>query len=244
MLRAVKYVAVSFLGLASVAQADVIVEQGSYNGLLNRSFTAQPPGFLMPQFDSALGALQSASLEIEGRWYGEDTVFFGNSFATDVPPANPALLTSSLSIELAGEPATPVLYKDTSSQFVTLSMISPIFGAPSLGWVGDGPLTSLSSLTVQLDLATFGSLLISGLPYVLGNDEIFVNVDGESYISFNGVPYFGGPFSPIDGTAGSFTASLTYTYDPVPEPSTAALLILPIMMLARRRRGSSRHPRS
>jgi len=230
------YAAFSCLVLTSVAQAHVIVEQGAYTGLLDSSSTVQPPFLLIPQFDSALGNLQSASLEIKGLWYPEAIIFGG---VNPPAPTLQATLNSSLSFALA-DYGTPfgvtdkgeALFQQTfSPQTITLT-------GNGSKWVGDGQELRFD-MTFPLDLATVGPLLTSGLPYDPGNpfenDEILMNIDGYAYIYPHPDNFISGGPDPEDGTFGSFTGTLTYTYDPIPEPPPAALLVLPVMMIVARR---------
>ena len=79
--------------------------------------------------------------------------------------------------------------------------------------------------------------LLAGLaPYIgLGTFDVDVTAMVETFLSTTGGF---GPIDPVAGTTEGFV-TVTYEYTPVPEPTTALLLVAALLALSTRRRFSS-----
>lgn len=167
-----------------------------------------------PQFNPALGILQSVQLDLSG------------AFTTTITVTNDALTSSS------GTAKTEVQFtvQDGGSNLIapSLDLLSPVFNYSLLagGSTSSGPLaqTGLASntYTIPAVLAEFTGAGSFVLPATTFTQTLLANTGGNTSAS--------------QVTSASLTGSVTYTYNPIPEPGTLALVGCGLLGLAIRRR--------
>lgn len=206
------------LGFCSLAHAATVTYSQNFGPLSIGS-----PSFIVsvPQFDPSLGTLTNVTLTLDGQTAGSTLVFdneanVGGSVGLQVGTTITA--TSSFLSALVATPA------QSTSGFVGPDDdgTPDYLGADSLTLAGgSGSDTDFNSSNVPAVLA-----LVSGLGTINVDitNSIFTNVSTA------------GIFGPTDVTPGTFSGTVSVTYDYVPEPSTALLGGLGLLGLLRRRR--------
>ncbi len=201
----------------SAANAGTVIEHAFFNASVGTSaeFLLQPPGVVLPDFDPNIGNLQSATVDIVGRFFPSVTAVLGTPF----PPVPTSFDMEPALVLFVG--AAPVLnryYLEFPDQII------PAWNT----WLY---VPVAIDLSYSLDPAnTTSSQPFSGL----SGPGIYVGAVSNSGLS--------GYAGAVDNSNVAFDVTVTYTYDtpvftslsiapmPTPEPSTA-LLLAPILFL-------------
>jgi hypothetical protein len=202
------------LSVAFALSVTSLVANGqlTYTGNINPGTLGGTVTTSLPMFNSALGTLTGVQVTLDFQVTPVATLINGTGSAMTFTPSD------SVFASLPGDPATPWT--------ISLGSDNWMLAEPT---VTTGPIAGTGQL-----IASFGSLMFVGgtsasadLTDVSGSD--FSAYTGAGDLSFgssggsimsgsSGNGFFGGGSADVTGTA-----SVTYDYTPVPEPTTLAL---------------------
>jgi len=181
-------------------------------------------------FNSALGTLTGITVEFSEMTVSATTTLENtdpnNASTVDSASIGYTGIGSSTLPVLSGPGVTSLTFPLFGAITVNLSGVSPIAANGSEAWSG-GPTASnpLLATSQSINSSDFGLYI---------DTPVFFDISGlaATTISFTG----GSPVFTNSSLTGSGTITVTYFYEPIPEPSAALLGGLGLLALLRRRR--------
>lgn len=189
---------------ASSARADIYTYTDIQN--VSASDPAMFKSFDIPQFDPAMGTLENVSVTISG--LVQASLAFTNwSSSTD-------------GLKMQEQNTLSVLYNN-SQTMVSSNCVFQTTSYPGMQPVAANGGVYLQSCIYNLCTTVFASSLEADLADFtgLGNVPLAAGLVSDSYMTVSG-----GNYHYLVQTAGSETATVTYSFAPVPEPSAALLV--------------------
>ena len=209
--------ALILLAAAAASQAVDI----SYSQTVPTATTDYNQNFVLPKFNPALGTLTAITFDLSG-------TVSGSARAESLDAAIAAL-------NLNLQATISLLDPSNSALVVAVPVVNNIFNATAFDGVIDfGGTSGVSYLNLSNTASnSFGPTLNAGLVSTFvgaGNVTLKINANGNSTATGAGniVSQF--------ATQASALAKVTYTYQPVPEPASFAVLGLGAAAMLRRRR--------
>ena len=212
--------------IAPSAMATLITETETFTGDATLTFN---------QFDSSLGTLTSIeivfNLGIDNGW-----------LVADNDGASEASMTIELGATAAISSALPLV--DGSFQPVVGTLSASTTDAVVLAAeIGDGPGNVDASAPDGTTLnggadsdSDSGSIATAVFAGYTGTGTFDIVVDVTKFIDLGGLGDIEGSFDPVDILSAGSSVTVNYTYTPIPEPATMALLGLGSIALIRKRR--------
>lgn len=191
---------------AGSAFADTQTFTGSF-GPATTNYTNQPLSPAIPQFDLSMGVLTNITFTLTGSVSGSDRQESLDNSATTVTSS----LTATISLQLnSGTVLATVVPTQTFTDNFT----------PFDGTIDFGGTSGATHLNISASQATNGTVSPTNFPSFIGAGTVPLGISASGNSTANGAGNLISQFL----TSGAGSATIVYTFTPVPEPASFALV--------------------